>query len=141
MAGTCLLPEFVQNVLRGVPFNGIEKSIAIDGNGETSSNIRRAVAVERVAGGGEILGAASAALQLVAVRRGHDLACEDLAAFPASDDDRVAGNHDGAGAAGERLLLRGIPCGDSDPERHDQYIVEPAAMGDLGRGDAIRDIV
>src|SRR5690348_4094063 len=48
-------------------------------------------------------------------------------------------NHDRAGAARQRLLLRGVSCGDSDPERDFERSVEPAAVGDLGSRDAIRD--
>ena len=97
--------------------------------------------MERADGSGAILGTAAAALQLVAVRGRRELGCEIVAAFSPGDDSGVAGDHDGAGAAGERLLLRSVPCGDFDTERDFEHGMEPATVGGLGRGDAVRDIV
>lgn len=97
--------------------------------------------MEGVDRGGAVLGTAEAALQSTALWGRRDLDGKQLAAFSAGDDAGVAGHHDRAGAAGECLLLRGVPCGDSDPERYSERGVEPAAVGDLGSGDAIRDIV
>ena len=97
--------------------------------------------MERSDGGGAILGAAAAGLQCLAVRGLRDLGGKQLAAFSAGNDAGVAGNHGGAGAAGERLLLRRLLRRNPDPERYLQYVVEPAAVGRLGARDAIRDIV
>lgn len=97
--------------------------------------------MERSDRGGTILGAAAASLQLAAVRRCCDLGRELVAAFSASDDVRSVGNHDGAGAAGQRVLLRGVPGGNFNTERNFQRVLEPATVGNLGGGDAARDIV
>ena len=97
--------------------------------------------MEGIDRGGAILGAATAALQCFAIRGLRDLGGEDVAAFSPSDDAGVAGDHDGAGATGERLLLRGVSCGYFDTKRDFERSVEPATVGYLGRGDAIRNTV
>src|SRR5690349_359385 len=96
--------------------NGNGEFDAIAGNWEISHEIRRVLTTEGTNRGGAVLGAAAVGLQCVAVRGLRDLGRENMAAFSSGDDPGVAGDHDRAGVAGERLLLRRVPWRNPDPE-------------------------
>jgi len=124
---------------RGAHKNGHTRFAGSRGIQHDDCPVRPRTIGERANGRREVLGAAAAALQLFAYGSRTDLGGENLAAFSAGHDAGVAGNYDRAGVACERLLLRGVLGGDSDPELHFERGVEPAAVGHLGGRDAICD--